>query len=341
MDNQERAAWLAGRKQGIGGSDAAILFDCNPWQSAYHLYQDKVGAIEDDEDTPAAFWGRKLEGTVREAYCEILGRQVVDGVTNAVHPELSFMLANTDGKVLEVPDQDGDGVYEGKTTTVFNARNWETDVPLYYQVQVQHYLSVLDLQWGSVACLIMGQRDPFVWKDVERNDRFIEALQEREHHFWHRHVLARVPPPVDGSLSTERALKLLHPKDSGRLIMLPAQVQEWWTERQAIKSKMKDLEATERELGNKLRDALGDASYGMFDDGEGVSCKHQFGGASPTSVLDAVEQLHGEGERERVAAIAQEHRPEFRSLRKAGKRTLARIKREQDEEPPALGAGEE
>lgn len=332
MTGTERAAWLAKRREGIGGSDSAILFGCNPWQSAFALYQDKVGELVDDTDTPATFWGRKLEPAVREAYGEILGRRVLPGVENARHPEIDFMLANTDGEVQPVAVHDGPGVYEGKTTSVFNAAQWDNDVPLYYQVQVQHYLAVTGLQWGSVACLIMGKRDPFVWRDVERNDRFIEALQDRVHTFWLKHVVPRVPPPVDESSSTDKALRLLHPKDNGRLIMLPSEAASWWDRRQDVKKEIKELAKEEQLLTNRLREAIGPASYAMFESGEGFSCKHQYGGPSPTSILAAVAELGGEDLADKVAAKAE--RPEFRAIRKAGKKTLAAKQKEQENELP-------
>lgn len=337
---QEHQLWLAARRKGIGGSDAAVLFHCSPWRSAFHLYQDKIGAIEDDRDSPAMYWGRKLEPVVRDAYAEILSREVTDGVEMAKHPEHVFMLANTDGTVMPIPSQDGQGVYEGKTTTVFSAANWDSDVPLYYQVQVQHYLAVLGLSWGSVACLIMGQRDPFVWKDVERNDKFIEALQEKEHEFWHGNVLAREAPPVDGSTSTTNALKLLYPHDSGRLILLPAEATTWWEEREKAHREMKAQEKTKDLQTNRLREAIGNASYAMFTDehgeatGDGTSCKEQQGRIEASVVLGAVAtELNGQvGEEARaiVEAAARADRTPFRVLRKSSAKTLAKIKKGQD-----------
>jgi putative phage-type endonuclease len=326
----ERTAWLAARKKGIGGSDAAVLFDCNPWASRFTLYQDKIGAAVDDKETPATYWGRKLESTVREAYGEILGREVSDGVTMAKHEEHGFMLANTDGTVHPIPTQDGPGVYEGKTTSVFLAANWEDDVPLYYQVQVQHYLAVLGLAWASIACLVMGQRDPFVWRDVERNDRFIEALQEKEHAFWHGNVLARVEPPVDGSKSTTKAIKLLHPHDSGRLIMLPTEAGVWWDEREQVSGEIKDLEARKDLLSNQLRHAVGPASYGAIADEDGViisgvSCKTQNSRLSANDVLAAVKTEIGDDAREVVEAKVRRGLGTHRVLRGAAQKTLAKV----------------
>lgn len=276
MAEENREEWLRQRSKGIGGSDAAVLFGVSPWKSAFALYQEKIGAIPRDErDTPALYWGRKLEPAVREAYAELLGRNVTPGVVMATHPEAPWMLANTDGGVSAVPENDGDGVYEGKTTTAFSEAEWSIGVPLYYQVQVQHYMAVLGLKWASVAVLIMGSRDPFAWVDVPRDDGFIDALMEVEEKFWNDHVVKRVPPPVDGSKSTTIALKKLHPKDNGMIITLPDGFGALAMRREQL---IADKEAAQEELDaidNNLRAELGDASYGLLDDGTGFSNKWQ------------------------------------------------------------------
>lgn len=283
----EHEQWLAERRKGIGGSDAAALFGVSPWESPFSLYQAKVGNLPPKPDSPAMEWGRRLEPVVREAYAEKTGRTVKDGVVSMTHREagLAFMLANTDGQII-APDHSGEGVYEGKTTTVFRAREWnDGQIPLYYQIQVQHYLEVLGLQWASIAVLLMGAPDPFVWRDVERNDRFVEALCERERAFWHKHVVPRNPPPLDASKGTTRALKELHPKDNGRVIFLPSEAGQWHTRRGDIAQEVKALEEERALLDNRIRDALGGASYGEIEGGGGFSYKSQRRGKSEFRVL--------------------------------------------------------
>ena len=52
---------------------------------------DKVEDVV-DQDNPAMFWGRKLEPVVRDAYCEIVGREVVDGAVR--HAVAALIVAN-------------------------------------------------------------------------------------------------------------------------------------------------------------------------------------------------------------------------------------------------------
>jgi len=271
-----RNEWIESRKRGIGGSEAAALFGVHPWTSPFALYQEKIGAVNDDRDSPAMRWGRRLEPVVRDAYAEEVGRVVTVGVTNRAHPRIPFMLANTDGTIGPIPDFDGPGVYEGKMTlSPHNKAQWDVGVPLFYQVQTQHYMAVLGLEWAGVACFIPGVYDPLLYCDIPRNQRFIDALEEREHRFWHDHILAGVAPDPDGSMATTNALKLLHPKDNGEIITLPEESAMWARRVERSNAAMKRLKGVKDEFSNKLRAAMGPATYGILPDSTGYSYKHQ------------------------------------------------------------------
>ncbi len=79
----DRGAWLAIRRGGIGGSDAAAAVGLHPYQSALELWMDKTGRqsaseanSEPTEPNSPTFWGQLLEPTVAEAYAQITDRKV-------------------------------------------------------------------------------------------------------------------------------------------------------------------------------------------------------------------------------------------------------------------------
>lgn len=58
-----REEWLAYRRKGIGGSDAAAVLGISPFRTGVDLYYDKLGQpVEDDEQN----WVAKEMGTVLE-----------------------------------------------------------------------------------------------------------------------------------------------------------------------------------------------------------------------------------------------------------------------------------
>jgi len=327
---RDREEWLEQRRGGIGGSEAAVILGANPWQSLFSLYHSKVSGISDVTDSPAMYWGRKLEGVVRDAYSEITERTVTDGVVMQRHQDssLGFMIANTDGTIAPCGANDGPGVYEGKTSGVFTSSAWDDGIPLYYQIQVQHYIAVTGLDWGSVAVFIMGDRDPFHWQDVPRNDKFIEAMCESEYKFWHDNVIPRVAPPVDGSDSTSKILKILHPKDNGKIISLPSNMEALIESKKMLNDEIKSLSTQKRAIDNVLVAALGDNTYGRLGDGMGgLSYKTQFKAKTVQSVLEAAEELFGDGADDKIEELADKSRGTNRILRLTTAKALDRAEK--------------
>lgn len=277
MNATDHAAWLEQRRTGIGGSDAPVLYGVHPWETKFSIWAAKARGAKDEKGGWPIRLGRVLEPVTRELYCEETGRVVTDGVENLrpPDPELGFMIANTDGTIAPVDDHDGPGVYEGKTTSIFSIDEWNDGVPLYYQIQVQHYLAVTGYQWGSLCVLILGARDPLRWAEIERNEVFIADLIERERAFWHDHVLADVPPEVDGKRPTTDALLRLHPDDSGAVITLGQDVFDLAQGLSDINERIASMNETRDEIRNVIRAAIGDATYGRFPDGTGFSWETQ------------------------------------------------------------------
>lgn len=267
-----RAQWLAARKNGLGGSDASTIMGVNPWCSPYALFLEKTGLVDDDDaDNERMLWGRKLEPIVAEHYVEVTGRELTSGVEMLTHPDRPHLFANTDRMILPCDGHASKGVYEGKTTSAYNKDDWKDGrVPLYYQVQVQHYLYVNETDWGSVAVLVGGQE--FIWTDVSRNDRFIKAYLAKADEFWAR-VENNDPPPMDGHPSERRALAILYgDPDADKVIDLPGEAWEWMEKLNEAKAAEKQAKAEKSKYETLIRGALGNAVYGRLDDGSGFKC---------------------------------------------------------------------
>lgn len=259
-----RLAWLAERKTGIGGSDASAVMGCSPWKSTFALWAEKTGmAPADDAETEAMEWGKRLEKAIAEKYAEATGREVK--VFGSEYPEIMrhatrpYMIGSLDGLVTRSLSE-APGVLELKTTGGHRGDEWETEAPLHYQVQLQHYLAVTGRRWGSFAVLIGGQK--FRWYDVERNDTFVAALEARCEWFWGL-VERQEAPPVDDSESTADALRAIYSGESGETIVLGPESEAWVRDLTATKAQIAGLEAQKRGIENKIKAALGSASYGV------------------------------------------------------------------------------
>ncbi len=193
----ERAAFLAERLTGIGGTDAAAIVGADPYKTPYELWLEKRGetAPEDLSENAAVEWGNRLEDVVADAYAERTGQQVHRVRRTLRHPEHLFMMAHLDRRIVGAR-----AGLEVKTAGDWAARSdeWGPDgsdrVPMKYLFQVQHYMAVTGYERFDVAVLI-GGRDFRVYP-LARNEDLIAMLIEREAAFWASitDVHAEAPP---------------------------------------------------------------------------------------------------------------------------------------------------
>ncbi len=280
-----RADWLEVRKQGLGGSDAASAIGLNPYQSPLALWMIKTGredalptAPQDDLASPL-YWGTVLEPIVADAYARHTGRKVrrVHAVLQHPDPDKAWMLANLDYTVVGHPDVQ---ILECKTAGEYGARLWRDGVPDYVQCQVQHQLAVTGKQAADVCVLLCGHEMKIF--RIPRDDAVIERLIERERAFW-RHVENDTPPPVDGSASSDRALRALYPHDDGEVLDFTddAGLCGDFDELLDLRERLTRLQAQESRLKQRLQQAMGHASRALFGNGE-VSWKR----SADSTVLD-------------------------------------------------------
>ncbi len=63
-ENMPYDDWLEHRKQGIGGSDAAVVCGISRYKSPVELWLDKTNQIPAQEAGEAAYWGTQLGSLV-------------------------------------------------------------------------------------------------------------------------------------------------------------------------------------------------------------------------------------------------------------------------------------
>jgi predicted phage-related endonuclease len=186
------------------------------------------------------------------------------------HPEYPWIGATLDG----IADtSEGRAVVESKNIGQYNAKEWADDEPpLRVMVQIQHQMFVSETDIGYAVACIGGRK--LEWRKVYRNARFLDALIPKLEEFW-EHVQNRTPPEVDSSLATAKVLSKLHPTDSGEVIALPPDADEWAAKLAEAKAAKKVAEELESLYSNHLRAAIGDATFGVTPGGSFFSWRTQ------------------------------------------------------------------
>jgi putative phage-type endonuclease len=249
--------WLEFRKSGIGGSDAAACCGLDKWKSPIALYLEKIGSLDNDINSEAAYFGTVLEDVVAKEFEKRTSKKVHRVNKILRHPDYPFMLANVDRKVVGE-----DAVLECKTTNEYNKKEWADDeVPEKYVIQVQHYLAVTGYSKAYFAVLIGGQS--FKWYEMPRDEDLIKDIIEMEKEFWNC-VETRTPPEIDGTESSTKVLDLIFPPEEAKpeRKQLNDELYDLIDHHEELRLRIKELEEKKTEIENRLKNELGEYEEG-------------------------------------------------------------------------------
>lgn len=259
-----REAWLAIRKEGVGGSDVAAIMGLSHFRSAYSVWAEKSGLYEPEDigDKPAVHWGNVLEPIVGGEYAENHPEREVRRV-NAVCRNLKrpWAQASLD---YEVKDPDlGWGVLEIKTAGAMRAKDWEDGVPVYYQTQVAHYLSVTGRPFADVAVLIGGSdyREYRIMRDLEDEAAVVGAVDA----FWADNVLGGKPPEITGARDDAAAVFGANRAGNGEVDYVD--LSDNMTAFLIAKKDKQRADETFRVMSNRMKKEIGERSALDCDEG--------------------------------------------------------------------------
>lgn len=254
---ETEADWLAERSRGIGGSDVAALMGLSRYKTPWQLWAEKRGVTDapDLSGSQAVEWGSILEPVIGAHYRQAHPDREVRRV-NAMARSLArpWAQASLD---YEVRDPDlGWGVLEIKTVGLRRAADWDEGVPVYYQTQVAHYMSVTDRPFADVAVLVGGQeyREYRLLRDPDDEAAVARAVDA----FWRDNVLGGVEPDVTGADSP--SLFEAHPS-GGEVVPEPSaavpELAAWLSAREASERAKSALDEAAAALKARIGDAGG------------------------------------------------------------------------------------
>lgn len=264
-----REAWLEQRKKGIGGSDAPAVCGVDPWRDALTIWSQKVGLLEGEDlsGNEAVEAGLVLESAIGTWYGQKFGRNVTlaEPFTIRRHPVHTFMCATLDA----TEDRDGELVVVQIKNTSYPPEAWEEQLPLHYEIQLQHEMIVAGATRGVLVALHRGQN----LRAYERtlSDEAAERLIEIERQFWSL-VESETPPPA-GAHSAD-TVKALFPKvEIEDLTALMPEADDLDAELQEVKAKMDELAARREQIESQLKLWIGNHAGGLTPQGVKFSWK--------------------------------------------------------------------
>ncbi|CEH29360.1 hypothetical protein AM501_20325 [Aneurinibacillus migulanus] len=256
-----RDEWLAWRRQGIGGSDVGAICGVDKRKSALAVYLEKIGQTIEREDTEAMHFGRVLEEVIADEFTRRTGYKLQRRNAILQHPNMEWAIGNIDRLIMDA--ERGNGVLEIKTASEYMRKEWEEEgVPEVYQLQLQWYLYVTGLSWGAFAVLIGG--NTFHYQIIERDEELIELSVQICGHFWHNHVLTRIPPLPDGSEAATELLGHMYPEgEADSVTVLPDEAEELIARWEQADRDIQEAETHKREAENRLKVLIGRHETGI------------------------------------------------------------------------------
>ena len=222
-ENLSTEEWLRWRQKGIGGSDVAPILGISKWSSAIDIWLSKTNQKRDEVvENEAMTWGKILEPVIRDRFREVTGRKVIEVHAILQNEEHPFMIADIDG--LTSDDNGEPAILECKCVSEFKRSEWETDIPVYYRTQVEHYLAVTGLSIAYVAALIGG--NTFVIREVHADKEMQAMLMAVEADFWRKVVNMERPEP-DASDACKNLLDSIYRGGISEQVVLPDEALEY------------------------------------------------------------------------------------------------------------------
>ena len=268
MNQQEREAWLAERKKGLGGTDVAciLLSSCDDEaekvgsfeNSVFKLWTEKTDLFESDDVDDAIL----MRGRVMEKYvCEFYGLHLGEGCKLW---EEGLTWHPTRPRIFGTPDRlvEQNGVRFGMDAKTRRfRRGWgesgTTDIPLDVEIQMRTYMEIFDAPYWDIATLF-GLDDFRVYR-LERDKELGSQILDVAEAWWDKHVEKQIPPDVDSTSLCKTVLGKLH-KRVQDIPLRQATVAEkdLYEKIIAVKKEFKSIEKKKQELENRLRAAIGE-----------------------------------------------------------------------------------
>lgn len=253
------AEQLEKRKLGIGGSDAAAITGKNLYKTPLEVYLNKMG-IEiplTPEQEERCYWGNIWEPIVLKEYEKRTGEISLPLNSDTAHffkdhhETYPWMRANIDGYILNK-----NIIIECKSAK-YKDHHWGNpgtdEIPDSYLLQCAHYAIVYDAVRVDLAVLF-GNNDFNIYH-YNRNPALEEKLIEKEHIFWHEHVLKEIPPdPINLSDSN-----LLWPDSLSNSKVATNDTYMTLCQYDHIKSKIKEMKKEADDLKLKVQIEMGES----------------------------------------------------------------------------------
>ena len=213
VNDDENAVWHTRRLLGIGGSEVSAVLGLDSFgKTPFDVWMNKTGRKTDRFSNRFTKWGTILEDTVARHFADLTGFSVARSNKHYSLESAPWLVGNVDR--LVTINGSRSAVLECKTASAYSdskfnkSAAWysdeqfhdenmigiqsETDVPLNYYFQCQHYMLVTGIHKCFLAALIGG--NDFRIFVIPFNETVAKLIYSKCSEFWCQNVLKDVAP---------------------------------------------------------------------------------------------------------------------------------------------------
>ena len=267
MNAPDRAAWLAQRRLGLGGSDIGAVLGLSKYRTPVDVWMEKTGRAPGSEETLQMRFGTYAEEFVASEYSSITGN-AVQRFTPMLHHPSAPILGNVDRLVIPAGQKRAahqreirtDLGLECKTASAFAAMDdaeWGAPgsdmVPPSYLVQCVTYMALTGCGHWDLAVLF-GNQEVRVYH-LARDRELENEIVARAAEWWQRHVVADVAPaPI-----CDDDVRALYPKSRPVTVEAGGPCLQALAALRNLRAEIKALQAQESDAVLTLKAAMGEA----------------------------------------------------------------------------------
>jgi putative phage-type endonuclease len=274
-------AWLAARRDGIGGSEVGALVGISDYDTSFSVWNTKKHGGKDLSALAAIEWGHRLEDVVAVKIAENVGMVSRFAGGLWADREKPFLRVTPDRFACKPRQWRAKALIECKTAgddehwadgTIHPSGHGTGSAPLSYQAQAQWQMGIIGLPVCYLGCLVLGRERQFFTVEIHFDKAWFTELAAEAERFWFENVLADEPPMHNlRHPKTEDLLKTLHPSVVIPAVQLPEDAAEWAKDLKAAQAAEKAATARVDEIKNYFRLHVADAGAGYLGDQKVVS----------------------------------------------------------------------
>ncbi len=262
LDQKTNEFWLDLRKNHIGASEVAALFQMHPYTTAYEMFHLKKGNIKPPKENALMRHGRIMEPIIAQYIAEAYRMDIEKCNVYLEHPEHKHLGCTLDFYVIH--SEDGRGILEIKNVSSYSSSWTNTRAPNYVEIQVQHQLLVAnavqqelgepEFAWAAIGSMHQGNPEDIRLMMRHKDAIVQEEIIKRSSMFWNQFT-SNKSPKMEGSKDYECFVSLAKESQDQDIELIHIQdknMDELVFEYLDTKAKSLDLEKKEKEIKSNI-----------------------------------------------------------------------------------------